>query len=84
MKFVLSLLLVVLAITCITGQDEGPIAITGNNVGDIITVGINANAVLSSNANINMINVILGILNQQAIVATVVVPEPFEDTPKIE
>ena len=76
MKFVLSLLLVVLGITCITGQDEGPIAITGNNVGDIITVGINANAVLSSNANINMINAILGLINQQAIVGAATIPNP--------
>ncbi|CAO1436656.1 unnamed protein product [Diamesa serratosioi] len=47
----------------------GPIQITDNNVGDIITVGINANAVLSSQVDANIINVIAGLINQQAIVA---------------
>ncbi|CAO1398924.1 unnamed protein product [Diamesa hyperborea] len=68
MKFVFAFLLVVLAITCIAGQDDGDaVQITGNNVGDIITVGIKADAVLSSNANLNMINMILGLINKQAI-----------------
>ena len=78
MKFVFALLLVVLAINCIAGQDESPIQVTGNNVGDIITVGISANAVLSSNANLNMINAILGLLNQQAIVVAGEIPSPPE------
>ncbi|CAO1408339.1 unnamed protein product [Diamesa tonsa] len=66
MKFAFALLLVALAFTCIAGEDA--IQVSGNNVGDIVTVGINANAVLTSTANINMINAILALLNQQAIV----------------
>ena len=82
MKFVFALLLVVLAITCIAGQEA--VQISGNNVGDIITVGIKADAVLSSNVNLNMINAILGLLNQQAIVANVDIPAPIDDSPEIE
>ena len=80
MKFVFALLLVVLAITFISGQDA--VQISGNNVGDIITVGIKADAVLSSNANLNMINAILGLINKQALVATAEIPAP--NSPTIE
>ncbi|CAO1407711.1 unnamed protein product [Diamesa serratosioi] len=83
MKFLFALLLVVLAFTCIAGQDASPVMVTGNNVGDIITVGISANAVLSSNANLNMINAILGLINQQAIVVAGDIPAPAE-LPKVE
>ncbi|CAO1407699.1 unnamed protein product [Diamesa serratosioi] len=82
MKFLFALLLVVLAFTCIAGQDA--IKVSGNNVGDIITVGIKADAVLSSNANVNMINAILGLINKQAIVATAEIPAAFVDSPKNE
>lgn len=46
-----------------------PVKISDNNVGDIVTVGINANAVLSNEMNQNILSIIVGILNQQAIVA---------------
>ena len=80
MKVVFALFLAALAITCIAGEDA--VQISGNNVGDIVTVGISANAVLSSNANLNMINAILALLNQQAIVADVDIPSlPSLPTP---
>ena len=46
-----------------------PVKISDNNVGDIVTVGINANEVLSNEMNQNILSIIVGILNQQAIVA---------------
>lgn len=49
--------------------NSAPVQISDNNVGDIITVGINANAVLSNQVDANIINVIAGLINQQAIVA---------------
>ncbi|CAO1437057.1 unnamed protein product [Diamesa tonsa] len=53
----------------IAAASSAPIQISDNNVGDIVTVGINANAVLSSQVDANIINVIAGLINQQAIVA---------------
>lgn len=55
-----------------------PVSVHDNNVGDIITVGINANAELSNKIDQNIVNVIVALLNQQAIV---VVP-PTEDKPE--
>lgn len=45
----------------------GPLSIQDNNVGDIVTVGINANVKLSNQIDQNIVNVIVGILNQQAL-----------------
>lgn len=56
-----------------------PVSVSDNNIGDIITVGINANAELSNKVDQNIINVIVALLNQQAIV---VVP-PTDEEPKI-
>ena len=53
----------------IAAASSAPIQISDNNVGDIVTIGINANAVLSSQVDANIINVIAGLINQQAIVA---------------
>jgi hypothetical protein len=45
-----------------------PVQISDNNVGDIVTVGVNANASISSEVNVNIINAILALLNQQALI----------------
>jgi hypothetical protein len=64
MKFVaLTLLAFVAAVIA------GPVSISDNNVGDIVTVGISANAELSNKVDQTFVNVILALLNQQAIVA---------------
>lgn len=75
----------------IAAASSAPIQISDNNVGDIVTVGINANAVLSSQVDANIINVIAGLINQQAIVAALnqngpspAVPLPADNiTPKL-
>jgi hypothetical protein len=63
MKFVAIALLAFVA-TAIAG----PVSISDNNVGDIVTVGINANAQLSNQVDQTIVNVLLGLLNQQAVV----------------
>jgi hypothetical protein len=61
--FALTLLALVAAVVA------GPVWISDNNVGDIVTVGINANAELNNEIDQTFVSVILGLLNQQAIVA---------------
>lgn len=66
----------------IAAASSAPIQVSNNNVGDIITVGISANAVLSSQVEANIINVIAGLVNQQAIVAALNQgPTPAVDAP---
>jgi hypothetical protein len=64
MKFV-AITILAFVVTVIAG----PMSISDNNVGDIVTVGINANAKLSNEVDQTFVNVILALLNQQAIVA---------------
>lgn len=45
----------------------GPISVSDNNIGDIVTVGINANLNLSNQVDQDIVNVIIALLNQQAI-----------------
>jgi len=44
-----------------------PTSITGNNIGDIVNVAVNANLTLHNHIDQNIVNVIVGLLNQQAI-----------------
>ena len=69
----------------IAAASSAPVQISNNNVGDIVTVGINANAVLSSQVDANIINVIAGLINQQAIVAALNQggPTPAENVPAV-
>ncbi|CRL04159.1 CLUMA_CG017270, isoform A [Clunio marinus] len=62
MKFVAITLLAFIAAAC-----AGPISVSNNNVGDIVTVGVNANAQIDSVVDQNIIEAILGLMNQQAI-----------------
>lgn len=64
MKFVAITLL-----ACIAAAIAGPIQISNNNVGDIVTVDLNANAVLSSQIDQNILLGIIGLFNQQAVIA---------------
>jgi phosphate/sulfate permease len=63
MKFVAIALLAFVA-TAIAG----PVSISDNNIGDIVTVGVNANAQLSNSIDQDIVNVIVALLNQQAVV----------------
>jgi hypothetical protein len=63
MKFVAILLLAFVA-TAIAG----PMKIEDNNVGDIVTVGVNANLDISNKIDQDIVNVIVALLNQQAVV----------------
>lgn len=63
MKFVAITLLALIAAVY-----ANPISVSDNNIGDIVNVGISANLELSNKVEQNIISVILGILNQQAIV----------------
>ena len=53
---------------CIAAAVAGPISVSDNNIGNIVTVGLNANAVLSNQVDQTFVNVILALLNQQAVV----------------
>lgn len=78
MKFTAVVLLAFIAATI-----AGPVSIQDNNVGDIVTVGVNANAELTNQVDQTIVNVILALLNQQAIVVdTSDVAAPIE-APKI-
>lgn len=46
---------------------DGPVSISDNNVGDIVSIGVNANAAITSKIDQNIVNVIVALLNQQAI-----------------
>ena len=78
MKFAAVILLAFVAATI-----AGPVSIQDNNVGDIVTVGINANAQLTNQVDQTIVNVIMALLNQQAIaVVTSDAAAPVE-APKI-
>jgi hypothetical protein len=63
MKFVAIALLAFVA-TAIAG----PVSISDNNVGDIVTVGISGKIDISNKIDQDIVNVIVALLNQQAIV----------------
>lgn len=65
MKFV-----AIVVIALIAAVSSAPTQITDNNVGDIITVGINANLNLSNQVDMDIVNVIVGLINQQAAVGS--------------
>jgi len=44
-----------------------PVQVSGNNMGDIVTVGVNANMELHNEIDQEIVNVIVALLNQQAI-----------------
>lgn len=69
MKFIT---IVVLALIAVVSCD--PIQISDNNVGDIITVGISAKADISYNVDLDIVNVIVALLNQNAEVSRSDVP----------
>lgn len=46
----------------------GPVSISDNNVGDIVTVGIKGSIDISNKIDQDIVNVIVAILSQQAIV----------------
>ncbi|CAO1436664.1 unnamed protein product [Diamesa serratosioi] len=81
MKFV-----IIFTIALFAAVSSAPTQITDNNVGDIITVGINANLNLSNQVDMNLINVIVGLINQQAAVGSLdgdaPVPVPAASSPK--
>lgn len=63
MKFVAITLLAFIAAVF-----SAPISISNNNIGDIVTVGIDVNLDFHSQIDQNIVNVILALLNQKAIV----------------
>ena len=63
MKFI-----AIVVIALIAAVSSAPTQISDNNVGDIITVGINANLNLSNQVDMDIVNVIVGLINQQAAV----------------
>lgn len=64
--------IVVLALITVVSCD--PVQISDNNVGDIITVGINAKADISNNVDVDIVNVIVALLNQQADISRLSAP----------
>ncbi|CAO1437066.1 unnamed protein product [Diamesa tonsa] len=58
--------LAIVVIALIAAVSSAPTQITDNNVGDIITIGINADLNLSNNVDVDIVNVIVGLINQQA------------------
>ena len=68
MKFLAFLIVAILSLLFVMGEEDGGISINGNTIGDIVTVNANANAVISSQIEQNILSVILGLLNQQAAV----------------
>ena len=63
MKFAAVILLAFVAATI-----AGPVSIQDNNVGDIVTVGISGKIDISNKVDQDIVNVIVALLNQQAIV----------------
>lgn len=63
MKFVAVTLLALIA-----AVSAAPVSVSDNNIGNIVTVGVNANLSLKNEINQDIINVIVALLNQQAIV----------------
>ncbi|CAO1436673.1 unnamed protein product [Diamesa serratosioi] len=63
---------VVLALIAVVSCD--PVQISNNNVGDVITVGISANADIANTVNQDIVNVIVGLINQNADISRLSVP----------
>lgn len=63
--FKMKFAIVILLACIIAAAFADPIQVTDNNVGNIITV--NANAVASNQVESNIMNILLGLLNQQVV-----------------
>lgn len=66
MKFTITLIAFIAAFTA--AKSENPISITNNNVGNIVNVDAKVNEVISNNMETNIIAVLFGLLNQQAVI----------------
>lgn len=62
--------LAIVIIALIACASSAPTQISNNNVGDIITVGINADIHASNQVDMDIVNVIVGLINQQAAVGS--------------
>jgi hypothetical protein len=58
----------VLMTSAVSGEESSPVNLSGNNIKNIVTVGLDANAVISNQVERNIVNVLLALLNQQAVV----------------
>lgn len=58
-----------LALALVALINATPVSISNNNVGDVVNVGVNLDLVLSNSIHQNIVSIIGGLLNQQAIVA---------------
>jgi hypothetical protein len=63
MKFV-----VILLLAFVVAAIASPTSVSDNNIGDIVTVGVNANLEVSNQVDQTIVNVLLALLNQQAVV----------------
>lgn len=75
MKFIA---IVVLALIAVVSCD--PVQISDNNVGDIITVGISAKADIVNKVDWDIVNVIVGLLNQNADISRSAAPLAAEES----
>lgn len=62
--------LAIVVIALIAAVSSAPTQISDNNVGDIITIGVNANLNLSNQVDMDIVNVIVGLINQQGAVGS--------------
>lgn len=53
----------------VSGEETGATNLSGNNIKNIVTVDLDANAVISNQIERNIVNVLLALLNQQAVIA---------------
>lgn len=71
MKFfaLFAVLCVIFMASAVSGEESGATHVSGNNIKNFVSVGLDANAVVSNQVERNIVNVLLALLNQQAVVA---------------